>query len=549
MPTITIDKNAFEELVGKKLPLDELKDRISMLGTDLESIEGNDIHVEVFPNRPDMLSVQGFARAFSSFIGQKTGLREYKVNKSDYEVIVEKSVEKVRPFTVCAVVKGIKYDDRKIKEVIMVQEKLHVTYGRNRKKVAIGIYPMEKISFPIIFRAEKPSYIVFQPLDYHEKLTARQILLMHPTGKEYAHLLANAEVYPIFVDGKGEILSMPPIINSHDTGKISYDTKDVFIECSGFDIEVLKKSLNMIVCAMAEMGGDIYSMRIRYPEKTVITPDLSPEEMAVDRGYIEERLGITLSEKELKRYLEQMGYGYANGKALVPAYRADILHQIDLAEDIAIAYGYERFDSLLPNVATTGEENPFEVFKNKLADALCGLGFLEAHTYNLTNREFQFVRMNHTAEHVALANSISQEYDILRTWVMPSMLEVLSRNKHHEYPHNLFGIGTTFKKGESETGVIESDCVAVVLCSDSADYTKARQALDYIMRCFAVDYTVEDSEHSSFIPGRLARVHVKGKEVAYIGEISPEVISNWQLEMPVAGFELNLTDLFSLIRE
>ena len=129
------------------------------------------------------------------------------------------------------------------------------------------------------------------------------------------------------------------------------------------------------------------------------------------------------------------------------------------------------------------------------------------------------------------------------------MLEVLSRNKHHEYPQNLFGIGTIFKKGESDTGVIESDCVSVVLCSDSADYTKARQALDYIMRCFAVDYTVEDSEHSSFIPGRLARVYVKGKEVACIGEISPEVISNWQLEMPVAGFELNLTDLFGLIRE
>ena len=78
MPTVNLNKNVFEKLVGKKLPLDKLKDRISMLGTDLEKIEGDTIEVEVFPNRPDMLSEQGFARAFSSFIGVKKGLRDFK---------------------------------------------------------------------------------------------------------------------------------------------------------------------------------------------------------------------------------------------------------------------------------------------------------------------------------------------------------------------------------------------------------------------------------------------------------------------------------------
>jgi len=249
MPTITLNKKVFEILVGKKLPLKELKDRISMLGTDLEEIEGNDINVEIFPNRPDLLSEQGFARAFSSFMGIKTGLREYDVKKSNYEVIVDKSVSKVRPFTAVAIVKNIRFDDEKIKEIIQIQEKLHVTYGRNRKKCAIGVYPLEKITFPVRFIAKKPTEIRFRPLEFPREITGLQILSQHPTGRDYAHLLEGLDKFPIFIDANDKILSMPPIINSHDVGKISDNTQDVFIECSGFDYKVLALCLNMIVTA------------------------------------------------------------------------------------------------------------------------------------------------------------------------------------------------------------------------------------------------------------------------------------------------------------
>jgi len=90
MPTITLNRKIFENLVGKKLPTEKLKDRISMLGTDLEDVNEKEIIVEVFPNRPDMLSVQGLARAFSSFINVKTGLRQYKIERSNEKMIVDK---------------------------------------------------------------------------------------------------------------------------------------------------------------------------------------------------------------------------------------------------------------------------------------------------------------------------------------------------------------------------------------------------------------------------------------------------------------------------
>ena len=549
MPTITLNKKAFENYVGKKLPLDKLKDRISLLGTDLENVTDNEIIVEVFPNRPDMLSVQGFARAFSSFIGAKTGLRHYKVEHSNEKMIIDKSVSNVRPYTACAIIKDMHFNDEKIKEVIDIQEKLHITYGRHRKKAAIGIYPYEKIKAPIRFMAKKPEEIVFQPLEFPRKINALEILKQHPAGREYGHLLEGREKFPVFIDANNEILSVPPIINSHKTGKINEKTKDVFIECSGFDFNVLQKCLNMLAAAMAEMGGRIYSMDLIYGNKKFITPDLNPEKMKVDIEYINKLLGLTLKEAEIKKLFERMGYGYKDKNALIPAYRADILHQADLAEDIAIAYGYENFKSLIPNVATIAEENKFEIFKNKISDLLTGLNFLETFTYNLTNRDFQCKKMQTDTDIVELSNSISREYDVLRAWVLPSLMEIFGNNKHHEYPQRIFTIGKIFKKNnEFETNIEENERIAVAIASEKTDYTEIRQILDYLIRSLDLKHEITETEHSSFITGRVGRVIVKEKKVAYIGEISSEVIKNWDLEMPVTAFELNLSALFEVMK-
>jgi len=306
MPTVNLNKKVFEKLVGKKLPDEKLKDRISMLGTDLEKIDDKEIHVEIFPNRPDMLSEQGFARAFSSFIGVKTGLRKYDVKKSGEKVIIEKSVKDVRPFTACAIVKNLKFDDEKIKEIIQIQEKLHITYGRNRKKAAIGIYPLEHIKMPIRFIGEDPKKIKFRPLEYPKELDGLQILSKHPAGRDYGYLLEGMKKFPFFIDADNKVLSMPPIINSHETGKINEETKEIFIECSGFDYEVLRVCLNIIVAALADMGGEIYSMEIIDGNKKTVSPDLKPKEMKIDINYCNRWLGLRLKENEVKKLLEKM---------------------------------------------------------------------------------------------------------------------------------------------------------------------------------------------------------------------------------------------------
>lgn len=554
MPTVHLNKEVFESLVGKKLSLEELKNRISMIGTDLESIQDNTITVEIFPNRPDMLSEQGFARAFSSFIGEKRGLRKYEVKKSGEKVIVDKST-KMRPYMVGAIVKNITFNDERIREIMQVQEKLSTTHGRNRKKSEYGFFPLENVHFPLQYVAHDPSKIKFKPLGFDEEMVATKVEEVHPKGIAYKWLAEEWKKeghmkYPFLLDNKKSVMAMYPYTNSNDTGKVDQSTNGVFVEATGVDLSNVNLALNILTTMLADMGGEIYSIDMVYPDKTITTPNLEPERMKLDLAYINKHLGLNLNEKEVKELLEKMGYGYENGNVFIPAYRGDVLHQADLAEDIAIAYGYENFKEEIPNVATVGKESDFEKFKTKIAQILVGLNLIETNTYHLTNKDKQNVKTKANYEVVELANALTQDYNVMRAWLVPDLLEVLQHNKHNEYPQNIFLMGSTFKKDQkTETGTAEESKLCVMNSHEQVDYTQIKQMLDYLMRMLDVSYDMKEAEHPSFIPGRVASVFVNKQEIGYIGEVNPEVLKNFELDVPVSCFELNISILYKLMKK
>jgi phenylalanyl-tRNA synthetase beta chain len=548
MPTLKYNKKTILELIGRKISDEQLGNRISFLGTGFEGINDHEIEVEIFPNRPDLLSEQGMARALSAFMDIKPGFKKYDVKKSGVKVVVDKSVKDIRPYTACAIVKGLKLSDDKIKELIQIQEKMHITYGRNRKKAAIGIYPLEHIKPPIYYKALYPEEIRFKPLDMNKDLSGSQILAIHPTGREYGYLLEGLAKYPIFVDSKQSIMSMPPIINSNNVGKITLLTKDVFVECSGFDFNYLHTCLNIIVTALADMGGQIYNVEVQYPDKKYVTPNLSGREIKLEVEYINQKLGLNLKEADVKKYLGRMGHDYKNKKVLVPNYRSDILHPIDLVEDIAIAYGYENFNGTTSDFSTTAHERPIEIFNNNLRMILIGLGFIEIKNYHLTNKDAQSKLMNYAIDVVELENSVTQEYNVLRAWMTPSLMETLKYNKHYDYPQNIFEIGTVFRLDNSyDTGVHETQRLGIALCGSDANFTKIKQILDVICEALNIKYDLTDTDHKSFIKGRAGRVVVNDAKIAYIGEIHPQVLMNWSIDMPVAILEINITELFNLL--
>jgi phenylalanyl-tRNA synthetase beta chain len=549
MATITLDKRVLLKLVGKKLTDQELERQLSMLGAPVDAVLEHEVQVDISPNRPDWLSEQGLSRALRSFLGLRTGLGQYKVGREGYTVIVEKAVSGVRPYTACAVVKGLKLDDEKIRQIIQTQEKLHVTYCRNRKKAAIGIYPLDKLAFPITYTAKKPEDIVFVPLDAGRQMNAKQLLVQHPTGRAYGFLLEGKPKFPVFLDSKSRVLSVPPIVNSHHTGKVELVTRDVFVECSGFDLHTIKTLLNIIVTMLADMGGRIVGVDVKYAKK-ITTPDLTPGRMKFDLDAVNALLGLELKEGEAKRLLERMGFGYANKQVLIPGYRADIMHLVDLAEDMAIAYGYDSLKPEIPQVPTIGSEDAFLKFQNAIANFLVGLGLLETHTYHLTTAAVQAKLMNAKTEVIELANALTVDYNALRAWLLPSLLEVLKINKMKEYPQKFFSIGRVFKpQPKTPTQVEEPTMLSIVLAHPKADYTEIRQVLEYLCRTLGLQCVIEEAEHQSFIPGRAAQFKLNGKQVAIFGELHPQVITNFGLDMPVAAAELNLDDVCGAVKK
>ncbi len=546
MPTTQLNKKEVQKLLGRHLSDNELKDRTSYLGLEVVSIKGNNLTLEINPDRPDLLSEQGFSRALSSFLGIKTGLRKYEVKDSGCHLIADNTLKDIRPYTVCAIVKDIKLDSNKIKEIINIQEKLHSNFCRNRKKAAIGIYPLDKVKMPILFTAMPVRKIRFRPLGMKHEMHAKDILAKHPAGKEYGHLLAGLKSYPVFIDAADNILSMPPIINSEIAGKVTKRSKNLFIECSGNDINILHKCLNIIVTALADMSASIYSIRITYPNKTIVTPDLKPRKMSLNRDYVNKVLGLNLDNKQIKHMLNKMGLDYQNSKALIPAYRTDIIHQIDLVEDIAIAYGYNNIKPELPKVATIAEENQIEVLRNKLASILTSLGLLETNTYHLINKEDSKKKTFIKDSLVELESSVSMEYNALRSSLLPSLLKVLNMNKHHVYPQDIFEIAKVFKKQKDD--VLENYNLCVALCNRQADFTRIKQILDALSTELGLQLSITDSTHPSFIHGRTAAVKARGKSIGIMGEIHPEVLSNFELEMPVSLFEINIEALLSIIK-
>ncbi len=541
MATISVNRKEFNKNV--KLSGD-LGEKLMLAGLSFDKLNDEEIIFEITANRPDLLSAQGIFRHLNSYYN-KSLTPTYKVNlpEKNFKVKVDSSLKSIRPFTACAIVKDIKLNDEKIKQLIDLQEKLHVTLGRNRKKLAIGIYPLDKISLPIKFEARKPTDIRFQPLDFPREITGIQILSQHPTGRGYAHLLEGQEKFPVFVDAKGKILSMPPIINSQETGKVSLDTKEVFIECSGFDLTILQKVLNIIVVSLADMGGKIYSMEVDYGSKKITTPNLEMDKVRLSLDNVNNLLGLELTEKDIQILLPKMGYSYSRGIVSVPPWRTDILHEVDIIEDVAIAYGYDKLIPEIPSVATIGEQLPREKLRQKIASIFAGLGFLEVSSFNLIKpEEVSELKQSDLLE----VEDSKTDYKYLRYDLLTPLLRISSTNSDSPYPQKTFEFGVVFEKdrsGKSETGVIEKNRLAGMLIDEKTNFTEGKQVLDYLFRMLNLEYTIKETENNLFIPGRAGKIILDKEEIGYIGELHPKILKRNKLSLPAVAFEINTDKL------
>lgn len=546
MSHIKINKKEFDDLVGEEVNEEVLREKASFLGAHWNHVEGPKWDVEVYPDRPDLLSVEGLARAYRGFLEVETGREQYEISAGDIEVEVDTSVESVRPYIGGAVVRNLELTERAINGLVQLQEKLHESMGRRRDKLAIGLHDLSRIEPPFTYRAVKPGKVSFRPLEHDREMQLGEILEEHEKGKEYAWILDDEEVYPIIEDRDGKVLSFPPIINNQLT-EVDTGTRDIFIDVTGKDLATVKRALNILVTAIAERGGEIENVKVDGEEM----PDLEPETRELEQGYFERVSGLDLEVPEVVERLEMMKLGARETmdaiEVDIPAYRNDIMHQYDLVEDVVIAHGYENVEPEMPEIDQIGEESPLENRTRLLRDVLQGTGALETHTYILSNREKLFDRMELQEEEIAeMSNALTEDYSAVRNWLLPSLMEILQRNRHRSYPQKFFEVADVVELDDSETGASNRRKLAYVHSSSDVDYNNARQILQVLERDLGVELEVRSSGADCFKDGRSADIYLGNEKIGSIGEISRSVLDSWELDTPVAGFELDVEKLVGL---
>jgi len=550
MPTINFSLRDLQLLVKKKLKLEDLQELLPYCKAEFDSYDTDTDEITISyadTNLPYLWSVEGLARALKGVLGKEKGLPKLNLKKSNNKVIVDPSVKEVRPYIAAFIAKGKKINEYFLKQLIQLQEKLSENYGRKRKKLAIGIYPLEKIKFPVYYKAVDPESVSFTPLEFRKDMTPQQILEEHPKGREYAHTLNGLKKYPILIDAEKQVLSFPPIINSETTGKIGVDESELFFEATGTDLDTVLLAANIFSQALSDRGFQIQSVAVNYKGKKIVTPNSFNNSIKLKKQDIQNMLGLDLKDSEVKSLLEKARYKFQNYRVFIPDYRQDILHSVDVIEDIAIMYGYDNIKEEPLKTYTPGSTFALTNFIDKVRELVVGFGYQEIFSSILSNKNLLYLKMNaKDFGTVEIKEYMSETYSCVRTWVLPILMQTLSENKHTPYPQKLFEQGLVTARKGSE--IKDYERIAITNASNKADFTQIKQILDALFRALGVRYEIEEVNHDSFLPGRVGRVSVNGVNVAFIGEIAPKVLNTFGLTVPVAALELNLSELFEAIK-
>ncbi|WP_440766348.1 phenylalanine--tRNA ligase subunit beta [Natronorubrum sp. DTA7] len=569
MPTVDIDPDELRELTGREEKSDdELKDDLFGLGLEFEGLtEDGEFELEFAPDRLDRLSVEGVARSMRYQYGDARGVHVPSPNAAEWTIEVDESVPDERPYVTGAVIRDVNLDGDALDSLIQLQEKLHATMGRKRAKGAIGIHDLTMLkggsategASTIRYVGVEPDEDRFVPLDSDEEMTPAEVLENHQTGETYADLVSGYDRYPAIYDDIG-LFSFPPVINGRRT-EVSTDSRDLFVEMTGTDQWTIDKMLNIVCYALSARGATLEDVTVDYPDRELVRPDLSTKTKTVSHSRIETILGIDLDPEEVIDLAERSGLEAVKEEnevgdlvydVTIPPYRVDVLHPLDVIDDLGRAYGFNELEPTYPDVGTVGGRHERSRLERAVRTQLVGLGFEDLLNFHMSNEAENYERLEiepgsdayGAGEPATIKEPYSEDYTILRTWLLPSLMMVLERNTHRSYPQHLSEIGFRAALDESEnTGVGESRHVGAVLANHDAGYEDAKARLQALARNFDVDLETPPAEHPAFISGRTASVVIDDEDVGIVGEIHPKALIEYDLEVPVAAFEFDLEAL------
>ena len=568
MPKITISKNLFFSLLGKKIDSKKLEEQLVCAKAELDDEDETSFKIELNDtNRPDLWTTAGLVRQLKTYhYGARA--EEYSFFSQppakDKRILVDESITSIRPYVCGFIISGKKLDTDILEELIQIQEKICDNFGQNRKAVAIGIYREDKISWPVLYSAKDPATTSFVALGDTEEKSLRNICLEHQKGKEYAHLLTPYKKYPLLEDSKNQVLSMPPVINSAFLGAVEVGDEKLFVEATGDNLEMLLLASAIFACDCYDLGFSVQRVESEYTYSTefgdkVVSPQYFQKPVEAKITDIKNLAGKDLDEKTIALALEKMGLvikaqDKERIKILPPVYRNDFLHSVDLIEDIIIGHGLSSFTPILPKSFTVGRLHKTEVVTRRVISTMCGLGFQEMLFPYLGSEEL-FVNKMYAEDQrtealqnmVRVSNPISENYELVRASALPNLLEAERISANSPYPHRICEIGKVVVIDNTENYGTRTDTVlSFLIASPTASFTEINSVIAAILYYENIDWQVEEIKDSRFIDMRCGKIIDKkqGDKLGVFGEINPSVLERFDITMPCVAGELRL-DVFT----
>ncbi|KAL4559270.1 hypothetical protein LXL04_031407 [Taraxacum kok-saghyz] len=595
MPTVSVGRDLFYTALGRTYTQDEFEELCFEFGIELDDVttekaiirkekhlkEDEDIaadeeiiyKIDVPANRYDLLCLEGLVQSLRIFLGIDS-VPNYTLSdiskQSMLKMHVKPETSVIRPFVVCAVLRGITFNEARYNSFIDLQDKLHQNICRRRTLVAIGTHDLDTIEGPFTYEALPPSEIEFKPLKQVETFRADKLMEFYKSDlklKKYLHIIEDSPVYPVIYDSKRRVLSLPPIINGAHSA-ISLKTKNVFIECTATDLTKAKIVLNTMVTMFSvycERKFEVEPVEVIYPDgKSHICPQLSPYDMDVSLSYINGIAGVTLEANKVAGLLNKMQL-YAKQKkpsstadeciftVSVPPTRSDVLHACDVAEDVAIAYGFNKIPKRMP---TSIKPLPLNQFSDLIRTEIALSGYLEVLTWILCSYKENFQMLNRKDDKstaVIIGNPRSADFEVVRSSLMPGILKTVAHNKDHPKPIKIFEVGDISVLDESkDVRARNYRQVAALYCGATSGFELIHGLVDKIMQVTGTSfvspgdntgYYIKRSDEPEFLSGRQASIIFKGKTIGTFGIVNPQVLENFDIPDPCSFVEFNLESL------
>ncbi len=535
-----------KDLERRGFGIKTLEELAPKMGIEVGRAGSGEVTVEVTPNRPDLLDSAGLVRALSDFSGRRRPIEgRYTVGGIAGEIITTRAVNAIRPCMAGIIAKGLDLSGNELRYLINFTEKLCETYGRKRRKFAIGLHNLDVVGFPLTFDAARDREFV--PLGATKKMSFESIIAGHEKGVQYSDTIAGGKdrAYPYLRDAKGNIMGMIPIIDSEFT-RVTESTKNLFVDVAGMSKTGIGLAARLLACSFIDAGAKVYPCRVMYGSRSEVAPDMAYKEVKVKIGDIQRSLGVPVSPDSVVGLANRLGHVAAKLQSSllvkVAPYRVDVLNEQDIIEDIAIAYGYDRIVPLPLIGYAQGAPNSAVERTCRLAEFVVGLGFTEAMNNYLTNEGLNFKSMMlkfDPDDVVKVSYAKTENITMLRTNILHGLLQDLSISKGERMPQRLFETGSVFSVKAGKP--IEGGHLALVSEHSRANFAEMRAFVEAALKHMRVeDYALEESGYASLWEGRRAEIKVRGRSIGHFGEVHPQVLENFEIEEPVVAAEIDI---------